>query len=132
MRTRPLHVGRRHDEDVCGAPIEPRIERDAEPIGGAFVVAPHELPRNLLRVRIEHPGGDVDRRIVVEDAHFGAFICGSTLNRRTLHETAGYRGLAPRGIVQLPINGNRPRPADRCDGWFCGGWWLLCSEWEGR
>ena len=63
---------RRTDAELeAGEVIVLGVEVDHHPVGVGRGVAARQAARDLVRVVVEQPDADVDRMVVIEDAHLG-------------------------------------------------------------
>ncbi len=117
VEQRPIgeHARRVDGEVVAAAPVVERIEEQDEAVAGHALVAPAQARDDRVGVRVPHPRPDVERVVVVGDAHFGA------LGRRLAFvliglEPAGHGWrLLPDRLVELAVHVHRLRQAHRLD-----------------
>src|SRR5207247_5237729 len=85
------------------------VEDDFEIVGVGAAVAAHQAGAHARRaVIVEHPGADVQRGPVEDEADLGALGRRLARARRGLPEVRGGRGRLPDGLVQTAIKTDLP------------------------
>jgi hypothetical protein len=92
-----------------------RIEIDRQEVGVGVIVAAREPRRDQIGLAVAEAGRDIERLVIVEEAHFRAFAGGSTLDGVALREGRGGLGLPPHFVDEPPVDARGTGRACRTD-----------------
>src|SRR5207249_4802463 len=84
-------------------PVAPAVDVDPDAVRWELGVAAHEAPHHR-RVHLHAVDADVERIVVVEDAHLRALAGGRPLEREVLGEGVGRDGRAPGRVVEPAVD----------------------------
>ena len=112
----PLRPGGAHTELVAGQPVIVRIDGNGEKVESTPFVPPDELPADLVRVIVVHPGADVDGAVVVEYTDLGVLTGLGPLHRLPLDEPRRWHGRCPGRFIQPAVDRNLAGPLRRFHG----------------
>src|SRR5262245_27984457 len=96
------HASGVHVEAEGRAMVEIAVDHHAEPVRVAEVHIP-ATKSSRYAAGVVQPGADVEERVVVEHADFGALAGRLSLFRIDLRERIGDRRLRPRGFTQPAV-----------------------------